>query len=186
MLTSVPVPGADRGRCCRAQGIAVGKDTLHAYLDHLMDSFVIHTVAVAGGSERRRMVNPRKVYPADPGLIPVFERAGRAHTGHALETAVFLELLRRDHDVAYVRTRRGYEVDFLARDPSGGGPPQLIQVCADPGDQATLERELRALAAAAAEHPDATLHLVTLRPEAVRGVPARVTVHSAALWLLGL
>jgi len=34
------------------------------------------------------MVNPRKAYPVDPGLIPVFERSGRAHLGHALETVV--------------------------------------------------------------------------------------------------
>ena len=36
-------------------------------------------------SERQRMVNPRKAYPVDPGLIPVFDRTGRANLGHALE-----------------------------------------------------------------------------------------------------
>ncbi len=34
------------------------------------------------------------VYPVDPGLIPVFHRSGRANEGHALETAVALELER--------------------------------------------------------------------------------------------
>ncbi len=170
-------------RDLRSQGIAVAKDTLHAYLGHLEDTFVIHTVSLATGSERRRMVNPRKVYPADPGLIAVFERAGHLNTGHALETCVFLELLRSDRAVAYVRTEDGYEVDFLARDHEGNG--QLIQVCAEAEEPATLEREVRALKAAAAEHPGASLHLVTLRPETVREVPAGVRVHSAATWLLG-
>ena len=58
----------------RSQGIPVAKDTLHAYLGHLEDAFLIRTLPIAGGSERRRMVNPRKVYPVDPGLIPVFDR----------------------------------------------------------------------------------------------------------------
>ncbi len=34
-------------------------------------------------SERQRMVNPRKAYPVDPGLIPVFDRTGRSNVGHA-------------------------------------------------------------------------------------------------------
>ena len=60
----------------RAQGVPVAKDTLHVYLTHLEDVFLIRTVAIASESERRRMVNPRKAYPIDPGLIPVFDRSG--------------------------------------------------------------------------------------------------------------
>ena len=70
----------------RSQGIPVAKDTLHAYVGHLEDAFLIRTLPIAADSGRRRMVNPRKVYPVDPGLIPVFDRAGRDNTGHALET----------------------------------------------------------------------------------------------------
>ncbi|MBM3883249.1 MAG: ATP-binding protein [Verrucomicrobia bacterium] len=81
--------------------------------------------------ERQRMVNPRKAFPVDPGLIPVFDRTGRANPGHALETVVLVELERRRMEVTYVRTPGGYEVDFLARKPSR--PPELIQVCADLG-----------------------------------------------------
>ncbi len=69
------------------------------------------------------MVNPRKAYPVDPGLIPVFDRSGRANVGHALETAVLIELERRRSEVTYVRTPEGYEVDFLARDATGSTPP---------------------------------------------------------------
>ena len=68
------------------------------------------------------MVNPRKVYPVDPGLIPVFDRTGRANVGHALETAVLIELERRGCESTYVRTAEGYEVDFLARSPDGHRP----------------------------------------------------------------
>ena len=51
----------------RSQGVPVGKDTLHAYLAHLEDAFLVRTVAMHSASERQRMVNPRKAYPVDPG-----------------------------------------------------------------------------------------------------------------------
>ncbi len=167
----------------RAQGIPVAKDTLHAYLTHLEDAFVVRTVPIATDTERRRMVNPRKSYPIDPGLIPVFDRTGRANLGHALETIVALELERRGADVGYVRTAQNLEVDFLARYPDG--EQQLIQVCANLDAAETVERETRALRAAAAEHPQASLHVVSLTSDPVRGVPDNVTRHSAVAWLLG-
>ena len=166
----------------KSQGIPVAKDTLHAYLAHMEDAFLIRTVSVATGSERRRMVNPRKVYPIDPGLIPIFDRSGRANVGHALETCVALELERRGAEIAYARTRAGYEVDFLARYPDGR--KELIQVCADLDDPTTHERETRALLEATDEYPRATLHLVSLHPEIPRDLPANINPHSAATWLL--
>jgi len=167
----------------RSQGVPVAKDTLHAYLGHLEDAFLVRTLAVATESERRRMVNPRKAYPIDPGLIPVFDRSGRANLGHALETAVALELERRGAALSYVRTEEGFEVDFLARHPEGG--EDLIQVCAEVDSPATVERETRALLEAAREHRRAKLHLITLTPESVTGAPAHVAVHWGPGWLLG-
>jgi predicted AAA+ superfamily ATPase len=166
----------------RAQGIPVAKDTLHAYLTHLEDAFVVRTVPIAADSERRRMVNPRKSYPIDPGLIPVFDRSGRANLGHALETVVALELERRGAEVGYVRTGQNLEVDFLAR--YAGGEQHLIQVCAELDTAETVERETRALLAAVEEHPQASLHLVSLTSDPVRGLPENVTRHSAVDWLL--
>jgi predicted AAA+ superfamily ATPase len=166
----------------RSQGISVAKDTLHAYLGYLEDAFVIRTVFVASGSERRRMVNPRKVYPIDPGLIPLFDRSGRANLGHALETCVLLELERRGAEVAYVRTAGGFEVDFLARYPDGR--EALLQVCADLADPATRDRETRALVEAAEEHRRATRHLISLEPETPSDLPPGVIAHAASAWLL--
>ncbi len=165
----------------RSQGIPVAKDTLHAYVGHLEDAFLIRTLPIAADSERRRMVNPRKVYPVDPGLIPVFDRAPRGNEGHALETVVALELERRGAEAAYVRTREGFEVDFLARFPDGA--EQLIQVCADLDAAGTRDREIRGLLAAAGEHPQATLHLVSLTATRMP-LPHDIRMHSAAEWLL--
>jgi hypothetical protein len=169
-------------RDMRSQGIAVSKDTLHAYLTHLDDAFLIRTVSVASESERRRMVNPRKVYPVDMGLIPVFDRSGRTNIGHALETCVLIELERRGAETTYVRTAEGYEVDFLARYPDNS--QELIQVCADIDSPASQERETRALLGAAAEHRRASLHIVTMQTGNVRGVAGQINLHSAVEFLL--
>lgn len=169
-------------RDLRSQGISVAKDTLHAYLAHLEDAFLVRMVSIATESERRRMVNPRKVYPIDPGLIPLFDRSGRANLGHALETCVVLELDRRGAEVAYVHTAGGQEVDLLARYPEGG--LELIQVCASLDDSAVRARETGALLEAARQYPGASLHLVALDFPAAVEVPAKITVHPAWDWLL--
>ncbi|MFV1959231.1 MAG: ATP-binding protein, partial [Planctomycetota bacterium] len=169
-------------RALKAQGIAVGRDTLHRLLAYLEDCFLVRLGWIDADSERRRMVNPRKAYPVDPGLIPIFDRSGKANLGHALEAALRIELERRLLDVRYVRTRDGYEVDFLAR--SSEGRTSLLQTCADLEDEATREREVRALLAAAAEYPEASLGIVTLTPESARNVPAPIHVHDAATWFL--
>jgi hypothetical protein len=166
----------------RSQGIPVSKDTLHAYLGYLEDAFLIRTVSIAAGSERRRMVNPRKVYPVDPALIPLFDRSGRANLGHGLETCVLLELERRGAECAYVRTASGFEVDFLARYPDG--QEALIQVCAELDDPDTRERETRALLEAHREHRRAALHLISLAPETPPDLPKGITAHAASTWLL--
>ncbi|HVS10657.1 MAG TPA: ATP-binding protein [Planctomycetota bacterium] len=167
----------------RSQGVSVGKDTLHDYLAHLEDAFLVRTVAMHSASERQRMVNPRKAYPVDPGLIALFERSGRTHHGRALETALLLELERRGYEVAYVRTAQRHEVDFLAQ--RAGEAPLLIQACLESEGDETWARELRGLVAAAAAHPDARPFLVTL--DAVppsRPLPGALTWASAARWLL--
>lgn len=170
-------------RDMRSQGLAIGKDTVHAMIDHLLDAFLVSAVPLATESERQRNSNPRKIYPADPGMIPAFDASGRSNVGHALETAVFHELQRRKAEVGYLRCGADLEVDFLARYPGGG--EELIQVCADLGMAKTRDRELRALAAAAERHPSATRRLLVLNRDAAGGAAAPgVIIESAADWML--
>ena len=166
----------------KSRGVAVSKDTLHSLLAHLEDAFLLSSVAVASDSVRRRQVNPRKVYPVDTGLIALFDRSGKANTGHALETVVWHELQRRGFEAAYVRTAAGFEVDFAVRSPTEG--EALIQVCAELDDPATLAREVRALHDAAMVSPQASLHLIALDAPPGLQVPAGVQLHRAADWLL--
>jgi predicted AAA+ superfamily ATPase len=168
-----------------AQGLGIGRDAVHALLGHLIDAFLLVAVPLATESERQRNSNPRKIYPADPGLIPAFDASGRANLGRALETAVLIELERRRADLGYVKTERGFEVDFLARYPAGG--EWLIQVCVDASDRATAERELRALTDAARQHPRARPLLLVLSHDGVpAGLPTEIEARPAYDWLLNV
>jgi predicted AAA+ superfamily ATPase len=167
----------------RSQGVPVAKDTLHAYLDHLQDAFLVRIISMHSTSERQRMVNPRKVYPVDPGLIPLYARAGREHRGRALETAVLLELERRAYAVDWLRTDDGWEVDFFAQ--RAGDPPLLVQVSLDTAADDTWAREVRALVSASSAHPDAKAVLVTLDASPpTRDLPAPLQWRAASHWLL--
>ncbi len=128
------------------------------------------------------MVNPRKVYPVDPGLTAPYARHGETNIGHALETVVHIELERRHAEVGYVKTNDGFEVDFIAR--YRNGDVELVQVCADVTDVPTRTRAIRALVAAADRYPSAERRLLTLYRKAVPDVPPGIEVMPAYEWLL--
>jgi len=167
----------------KSQGIRVGKDTLYEYLAHLEDSFLLFTLALASPSARVRQVNPRKCYPVDPALAAAVSFQASENVGHLLETAVYLELRRRRRSLAYVTTRSGYEVDFLAEDSRGSR--ELVQVCTDLKDPATRQRELRALEEGMKELSCEQATLVTLREETSAEIAGRlVRIVPAWRWLL--
>lgn len=166
----------------KSQHMAVGKDTLYAFLSHLEDVFLVRSLSIATDSEHRRRINLRKIYPIDPGLIPVFDRSEKRNIGHSLETVILLELDRLGAEVSYVRTGNGFEIDFLARYPDGKS--ELIQVCANLDTLETRKREFRALLDGAGEYPDARLLLLTLEKPSVMEVPARISIKTARDWLL--
>ncbi len=170
----------------RSQNVAVAREALHHMLAYLEDAFLVRLVTIATDSERQRNVNPRKVYPVDPALIPAFDRSGKANVGHALETTVLIELERRKCEVGYVYTPGGYEVDFLAR--SWNNQLTLIQVAADLSVKETREREFRALADALPAYRRAKGLVLALSStdalHAQADAPKGVQVRPAWEWML--
>ncbi len=167
----------------QSQGIACGKNSLHDYLAHLEDAYLVQSIHVDSRSVRQRQVNPRKVYPIDTGLALAFRHGPGMDRGRLLETLVFLDLRRRGMDISYFRSERGYEVDFLAR--RGLGKAVAIQVAETIADPNTRQRELRALEAAMAERRLSSGILVTLDEEGqIDAVSGRVEVVPAWRWLL--
>ena len=96
---------------------------------------------------------------------------------------MLLELERRGWEAGYLRTAEGWEVDFFAH--RAGEPPRLVQVCLDTAEDATWEREVRALRAAGQAYPEAALLLVTLDSSPPRRpLPERIVWAPAARWLM--
>lgn len=171
-------------RDLRSQGFSVAEETLHLLLQHLEDAFMVRVVGMHTASERQRMRNPRKVYPVDPGLIPVFQRAGRENRGRSLETVVLIELERRGYAAGWVRVADDQEVDFLAEHQVEDD--LLLQVSLDTASEATWSREVRSLQAAADAYPHARPLLLTLDPTPPsRPLPTRLEWMPASRWLLG-
>ncbi len=168
----------------RSQGRPVSKDTLYAALAHLEDAYLLQTVSLDDRSEARRTVNPRKIYPIDPGLAAAYSFAAGRNIGHLLETVVYLELRRRGFSCGYGATRDGHEVDFVARQ-QGIDEPMLVQVAVHLDDRATMEREVRALTAMMVERGVRGALLVTLNTsDAVDADSGRIQVVPAWRWLL--
>lgn len=76
-------------------------------------------------------------------MIPLYDRSVRGNLGHALETAVILEVLRRGVDLVYLRREQSREVDALAMMPDG--QQWLVQVCSSLEDPAVRMRAITSL-----------------------------------------
>lgn len=167
----------------RSQGIGVSKDTLHEYFDHLVDAYLFFSVPILTDSERVRQSNPRKVYAIDPGLANACAPRLSPDVGHLFETFVFLHLRRRYADVAYMRTRDGFEGDFVVQER--GRRPVLVQACVDMSIGATRARELRATEACMDTLSLKEATIVTLREEGIEHVGGKsIRLVPAWLWAL--
>jgi predicted AAA+ superfamily ATPase len=167
----------------KSRGVGVSKETLLRYLEHFEDAFLVFTVPLAAGSERRRQVNPRKLYLVDHGLAHAFSPAGGLNRGHLIENIVACEFQRHSRDLAYVRTAGGGEVDFLAT--AYDGSRTLAQVASDLTEPGTLKREIKSLVEAAEDFPDARRVLLceTALPR-VGSIPEGIEVIPVWRWLL--
>jgi len=132
----------------KSRGLTCSKNSLHDFVDHLSDAYLIHPVSIHTRSERVRKVNPRKVYLIDTGLLDAASSDPKADRGAFLENLVFLHLRRKGKVVEYFRDDKGLETDFVVRDPMTGAIEDLIQVTWSLDAPKTRERELRGLLAA--------------------------------------
>lgn len=166
----------------KSRGISVSKETLLRYLEYFEDAFLLFTVPLAVRSERRRQVNPRKLYLVDHGLSHAFSPASGLDRGHLIENIVACELRRDTRDLAYVKTARSGEVDFLAT--RYDGTQTLVQVAADLTNSNTFAREIKALVEAAEDFPDARrVLLCETAPPRGSLVPDGIEVIPVWRWL---
>ncbi|MGH9838151.1 MAG: hypothetical protein ACREEM_05145 [Blastocatellia bacterium] len=156
---------------------------------HLEDAFLVRLAPLATRSERQRQSNLRKVYPIDAGLIGAFDRSGKSNKiwlGHALETAVLIELERRSARLCANAGR--FRGGFSPPRPSPASP-RSSRSLADLADPATRARELlRPPSCAPAASPRRARYyspwLPAAPPPPEAEAPKGVRVQAAWEWLL--
>jgi uncharacterized protein len=164
----------------KSQGISCSKNTLHEYLGYLTEAYLAFQVPIHTRSERARMVNPRKIYAIDTGLVRSCSHSASPNWGHLLENFVYLVLRRQTEAIEYYKTNNGYEIDFLVTDPEG--VRHLIQVSANLSDPATREREIRALVQSMDETKLIQSLIITLNQEETIETKSG-TIYMLPAWL---
>lgn len=166
----------------KSLGFTFGKAVVYELMEHVQDAFLAFSLPIHTQSEKRRQVNPRKVYAIDHGLVRACVGQRSEDVGHHLENLVYLELRRRGEVHGYHITASGREVDFVVEDAGG---MHLVQVCASLGLAANREREVEALREAMAELRPASATIVTLAEhDPIDADGLRMRVVPAWRWLL--
>ncbi len=124
-------------------GLRVSKNTLIEYFKYIKDAFFAFDVPIFSYKIKDQIQYPRKLYLIDTGLRNAITFRHSEDRGRLAENIVFLELLRRNKEVYYWKDRAGYEVDFLIKE--GLTIKEAIQVCWQPADSKTFNRETRSL-----------------------------------------
>ena len=115
-------------------------NTITEYLSHLEDSYLLHFIPKFSYSLRKQMVNPRKVYAIDTGMISVNSGSFTDDNGRKLENLVYLHLRRKSKEIYYFAEKG--ECDFVVF--SNAVVVEVVQVCFDLNPD-NLERELNGL-----------------------------------------
>lgn len=142
----------------RSIGVMTSRESLANMLDCFEQAYLVFVVKDRTYHLAEATNSIPKTYAIDPGLAAANSKAYTNDLGQRLEDAVYLELRRRNASdrneaITSLRTKEhGYEVDFATGDALLENDLTLYQVCADVNDAKTLDREIRALWEAMAEH----------------------------------
>ncbi len=116
--------------------------TVKNFVDYLVNSWLFFTVNSFRFSlkDQTGPQATKKIYTIDTGLIHSLAFKVSEDRGRLLENIVFLELVRRHHEIYFFRTKNNCEVDFYLKDAK-----KMIQVCYSLEGKETEEREIRSL-----------------------------------------
>ncbi|HHF51081.1 MAG TPA: ATP-binding protein [Candidatus Aminicenantes bacterium] len=119
------------------------QNTVKNYLEALNDVYLFFFMNLFDYSLKRQIYNPSKFYCIDAALSSSISFKFSRNMGHIYENIVFLELLRRNKELFYWKSKKGREVDFIIKE--GLHITEAIQVCYSLEDERTRQREIEAL-----------------------------------------
>ncbi len=138
-----------------SDGRKIDQKTVEKYIKALLDSMMIYQARRYNIKGKQYLKTLEKYYAVDIGLRYMLLGKRSTDVGHILENVVYLELIRRGHDV-YVGQVGDLEVDFVAMNSDG---ITYFQVSASVRDDKTLERELKPLQKISDHYPKYILTL---------------------------
>jgi len=119
------------------------QNTVKNYLEALNNVYLFISMDLFDYSLKRQIYNPSKIYCIDAALSNSISFKFSRDVGHMYENVVFLELLRRNKELYYWKSKKGKEVDFIIKE--GIQITEAIQVCFSLENEKTKQRELQAL-----------------------------------------
>jgi len=110
------------------------------YLSYFVDAYLFFFIPKFSYSHKVQLVNPKKVYCIDNGLIEINSVSFNEDNGRLLENMVFMQLRRQSAEIYYYSDQK--ECDFVVF--QNGKLQGLYQVCWQL-DQNNMDRELSGL-----------------------------------------
>lgn len=164
----------------KSQQVKIGKNVLYNYLEYLEDAFFIFALRKFSLSYKKSEQSLPKVYFMDNGLLTI---NGIDDKGRMMENLVFVELLRRGHNISYYQNQLKEEVDFLITE--GKKVKELIQVCSNLDNLITFDRETRILIKASKEFKCNNLLIISRSKEGEEKVKGKkIKFIPLRKWLL--
>ncbi len=108
------------------QPLAIGAtSTIMSWFSHLELSYLVSFLPMFSHSTKAQLINPKKVYAIDLGLVNIVSNTLTEDLGRKLENMIFL-YLRKTYSELYYFDDKG-ECDFVAL--KNGKVAELVQVC---------------------------------------------------------
>lgn len=101
--------------------------TITNWLTYLENSYLFSFIPIFSHSMKAMLVNPRKVYCIDTGLVQSLSLKGSEDLGQKFENLIFNHLRRTNKEIYYFDNKNGTECDFVVM--NRGKAKQLVQVC---------------------------------------------------------
>ncbi len=162
------------------------KDTNTAknYALYLQEAYLLAVIERFSPKLKQQIIAPKKAYCIDHGFCNFISFNMSKNHGRIYENIVCIELLRKKSadpalEIYYWKDHQQNEVDFVLK--KGNKIEQLIQVCYNPIDENTKEREIKPLLKAAIELKCKNLLIITADSESIEKTKKQ-TIQFTPLW----
>jgi predicted AAA+ superfamily ATPase len=123
------------------QSLSIGAtSTILSWFSHLEFSYLVAFLPMFSHSTKAQLINPRKVYAIDLGLVNVISNTMTEDLGRKFENLIYLHLRRKNTELYYFDEKG--ECDFVVM--KNGELVKLVQVCYELTPD-NLKRELNGL-----------------------------------------